>query len=168
MSNVHQKAKPAEGRPVSVDEFFAFARKRAPGYLEYRYIEEIDRRPLRPGEMMRLTALIRGDSYREQDMQSVEARCAAAYVAAKIGLDEAIPVLKQALSRDIPEPLVKYALRYALDCLDGMVERGTVPDKELQVKNLLDMRDSAIPAERRFADIILEKALIRYGTITSW
>jgi hypothetical protein len=168
MSIHKQRAASPDGRPVSIDEFFAFSRKRAPEFLEYRYIEEIDRRPLRPGEMLRLMALIRGDGYRGQDMDSVEARCAAAFVAARVGLDEAVPVLREALSHDIPEPLVKYALMYAHECLSGMIERGTVPDRDLQLKNLLRMRDSAIPAERRFADIVLEKAAIMYGTVTSW
>jgi hypothetical protein len=168
MSNVHQKAKPADGRPVSLDEFFDFSRKRAPGFLGYAVIGEIDRRPLRPGEMMRITALIRGDNYREQDMDSVEARCAAALVAARVGLDEVLPVLRDALSREIPEPLVKCSLAYAHECLSGMAARGTVPDKDLQLIHLLRMRDSVIPIERRFADIVLEKADVKYGTITSW
>ena len=49
-----------------------------------------------------------------------------------------------------------------------MVARGTVPEKEQQLKRLLRMRDSVVPIERRFADIVLEKADVRYGTVTSW
>jgi hypothetical protein len=168
MSNIHQKAKPADGRPATLDEFLNFARKGAPRALGYHYDEIIDGRPLRPGEMMRIVSMIRGDGYRENDMESVEARCAAALVAARIGLDEAIPSLRGALSKEIPDPLVKGALAYALGCLCGMVARGTVPCKGHQIKKLLEMRDSAIPAERRLADIVIEKAAIRYGTVSSW
>ncbi len=168
MSIQKPQTRQANGRPVSLDEFFDFSRKRAPGFLGYQPIEEIDRRPLRPGEMMRITALIRGDGYREQDMDSVEARCAAALVVARVGLEEALPALRDALSRDITEPLVRCTLTYALECLSGMVARGTVPEKELQLKRLLRMRDSVIPIERRFADIVLEKADVKYGTVTSW
>lgn len=168
MTIQRRKGAPANGKPMNIDEFFRFARDRAPRQLGYHYDEIIDGRALRPGEMMRIIALIRGDSFREQEMESVEARCAAAFVAARIGLDDAIPALRNALSKDTLEPLVKYALVYALECLSGMVARGTIPGRGHQLKKLLEMRDSVIPAERRLADIVLEKADVKYGTVTSW
>jgi len=168
MSIQRRKEAPANGKPMNIDEFFRFARDRAPRQLGYHYDEIIDGRALRPGEMMRVISLIRGDGFRGQDMESVEARCAAAFVAARIGLDGAIPALRGALAKGIPDPVVKDALAYALGCLSGMVARGTIPGKGHQLKKLLEMRDSVIPAERRLADIVIEKAAIRYGTVSSW
>lgn len=168
MSIQRRKEASASRRPMNIDEFFRFARDRAPRHLGYQYDEIIDGRPLRPGEMMRIISLIRGDGFRGQDMESVEARCAAAFVAARIGLDEAVPALRMALAKEIPDPLIKDALTYSLGCLSGMVARGTIPGKGHQLKKLLEMRDSGILAERRLADIVIEKAGIRYDTVSSW
>ncbi|MFH0884235.1 MAG: hypothetical protein V1861_00825 [Candidatus Micrarchaeota archaeon] len=168
MSKIQHKAGPADGRPVSVDDFFAFAKKRAPGLLECQHDMIVAHRALRPGEIMRIVSLIRGDGYREQEMDSVEARCAAAYVAARIGLVDAIPVLRRAIDGDCEEPIVKNALIFALECLEMMRRSGTVPEKGRQIINLLKMRDSVIPVERRFADIVIEKADVKYGTVSSW
>jgi hypothetical protein len=168
MSTPQLKARVSGPRPASIDEFFAFSRRRAPGPPDYRYDELIDARPLRAGEMLRVLAIIRGDRYRENDPESAEERCAAAYVAAKLGLAEALPVLRKAAASGIPDPVVEYAIIFALECIVGMEKAGAIPGRGSQLLSLLRMRESNEPAERRFADIVLDKAAIRYGTLASW
>lgn len=168
MSTQRDTARQAAPIPRTLAEFFTSSITRAPRFLEYKPIEHVDDRALRAGEMMRITAMLRGDAYRENDPESQETRCAAAYVAAKIGLMDAIPVIAEAISRGVADPVVKSALMHAHFVLSGMEERDSAPKKDDQLVNLLKMRNSAVVVERRFAEIVLEKAAIQYGTLTSW
>ncbi len=168
MAIMQRKGAPSTGKPASLDDFFQMAKRRAPGPLDYQCDEIIDGRRLHAGEMLRLCAIIRGDSYCENDNDSAETRCAAAYVAAKLGLADAVPVLRKALDKGVPDPIVEFALVFALNGITLMQTEGTLPEPDTQLMALLRMRESLEASERRFADIVLERAAIRYGTIASW
>jgi hypothetical protein len=162
-----KRAKKAKQPLQCMQDVFGLPRSRAPASpLEYRYHEVVDARPLRPGEKVRLFALIRGSGINRKDEH--EERCAAAYVAAGIGLVDALPVLKEELEKGIYSRHVEFTFRFAVGCLEAMQENGEVPSQGQQLINLLRMRDSDEPAERRYADIVLRKADIKYGTVTSW
>jgi hypothetical protein len=150
-----------------IEGVFRMSRRNAPGLLEYRYDEIIDGRPLRPGELEGVLALL-GGSGEPEGRSKDEARCAAAYVAMGLGLTKAVPAMKKALEGRIASPHVRHAFEFAVRCLETMQENGALPQEGEQLITLLRMRNSAEPAERRFAELVLEKADIKYGTVTGW
>ncbi len=104
----------------------------------------------------------------EQDMDSVEARCAERSSSRGSALRRLSRFSGTHFRATSPSRWSGARSHDALECRAAWSQRGRSRKKELQLKRLLRMRDSVIPIERRFADIVLEKADVKYWTVTSW
>lgn len=134
---------------------------RVPASLGYRLDEAVDRRPLSYGEKEALVGLLRDGEPRT--------RYAAAYVAMKLGITEALPVMEEAVDkrRENNESVLEM-FKTAISQLGQMGRSGSLPAPEAQVMTLLRMREGNDGPERVLADIVIQKADIKYGMITSY
>ncbi|MBU0532964.1 hypothetical protein KKB44_05725 [Candidatus Micrarchaeota archaeon] len=156
MSGVNRRVVKRAG---DIGDVLKLAAARAPEPLGYKYDQMIDGRELHYGEKARLLTLLRLSKPEEN-----ETRCAVAYIAAGIGLTEALPILKKELERELP-PYVNCAFEFAVYYLENM---GDKFDKRRQLEILLRMCESEEAGERRFAHLVITRANIKYGTVTSW
>lgn len=163
-----RRAKAIAPEVKDLEGLFRPSKGKAPGPLGYEPHELIDGRPLRPGERERLLSMLQNKSALQWDQGQNEERCAAAYVCACLGIREAIPIIRRMKAESPESPHVAFAFEFASACFMIMEMHGSFPERGGQLMRLLEMRESANPAERRFAQIVLEKAGIKYGTITSW
>lgn len=145
----------AKTRPTSLKDVFTILESKVPVNSMYDYDGLVDARALRLDEKERLISLLKEGR--------VEVRCAAAYVVGMLGIEEARPVMENALRR-IRSPLVKYMFEFALASFDVMREFGSFPKPEEQIPMLLEMRYSHDLVVCKLTDIILEKADIRFET----
>lgn len=134
---------------------------RVPASLGYRFDEAIDRRQLRCGEKEALVTLL-------TDAEP-QTRYAAAYVAMKLGITEAVPVMDEALEkRHEANESVRELFRCAISQLRQMERSKTLPAPETQLMMLLQMREGNDSPERVLADIVIRKADIKYGMVASF
>lgn len=136
-----------------------FSRRRVPP-LDYRYDELVDGRALRPGEKELVLDMLRGGD--------AEGRCAAAYICLRLGIAEAKAVMRGALAAGVESEHVKCSFEFCSMCLAMAEEHGTGPKPAEQLMILLKLRNSGDNVEMRFAKLVLERADIKYGTLTSW
>jgi hypothetical protein len=146
-------------RPTSVKDAFSRLKPKAAKPFDYEVDELIDGRALRPGETERIVAML---SYK-----SVHARCAAAYIIARLGIGEALPELRKGLKKT-KSSTVSYMFELALSCLQIQEQCNCRPEKSVQLLTLMKLRTSGNEEEAKFADIVLKRADIKYGTITSY
>lgn len=163
-----QRAKAGPKEVRSLRALFRPSERKAPDLLDYQRHEMIDGRPLRPGEKERLLSLLQGESDLQWDQEQNEARCAAAYACVKLGIKEALPIIQKMIADPIESPHVLFAFEFAVACFRIMEEHDIYPERGRELMSLLEMRDSEDLGERRFAQLVLEKADIKYGTFTSW
>jgi len=125
--------------------------------------EDIEnQRPLASGEKERLFRLLSVE-------HDEETRCAAAYVIGKLGLTREAGSLVNAAYLTCEEGSdFRFMLSFAAHCIAVMEDMGTTPPRGDQLPLLLEMRESVHGGERRFAEIVLDKADIKSGTLTSW
>jgi len=142
-----------------VAEVFRSLKPKAAKPFEYEASELIDGRALRPGEKERVIGMLK--------QRSVLSRCAAAYVIGRLGLEEAMPALIGAMRRTGSQT-VRCMMEFAIASIDIKREFDCFPEREDELMDLMRMRLSRSPEESRFADIVIRKADIKYGTITSW
>ena len=145
--------------PRNVGEAFARLRPRPPKPFGYEVHELIDGRALRCGEKERIMEML-GE-------RSVLRRCAAAYVIGRLGIQEAMPDLIQAMKKT-RSPTVRCMLEFAIASIDIKREFDCFPERKDELLMLMDMRKSEKPEEAKFADVVIRRADIRYGTVTSW
>jgi hypothetical protein len=145
--------------PRNVGEAFARLKPKAAKPFDYESHELIDERALRPGEKERLIGMLR-----EKDMLQ---RCAAAYVIGRLGIEEAMPELIRAMKKT-RSPTFRCMLEFAVASIDIKREYDIFPDRDEELMSLLAMRSSQKPEEAKFAQVVIEGAQIRYGTVTSW
>jgi hypothetical protein len=131
------------------------ATKRHPPKLHHANIEMYDSRPLLLKERKSLLALL-------QPGHDDETRCAAAHVILRLGIEEAGPLMK-GLRAQAP-PIVQSAFDLAIRFMKRMETRSEIPHPGEQLGVLMVMRNSDKSAERHYADIVLQKADIKYGT----
>ncbi len=149
---------------VGIEARLGAGLRREPPRFDYEIIEEIDRRPLRPGEKERVIALIRGDGP-EADEQT---RCAAAFVAIKLGILDALPAMRDSLERGTSSEHVRGSFEFASMCLEIMKRNGQAPPESDQLLILLRMCGSGETVERMYGQLVVERAEIKYGTLVSW
>ena len=91
-----------------------------------------------------------------------ETRCAAAQVILRLGIVETIPMMSE--MRAAAHPIVRSAFDLAMRFMRRMKSHSEIPLPEEQLGILMVMRNSNEPKERHYADIVLNKANIMYGT----
>ena len=144
------------GQPRS--EELRLLQRDVPGSMGYTPNKR-DARPLRPGEKERLVGLLSGGE--------PETRYAAAYVVMALGIMEAVPLMAEALEKRREEnDSVREIFKSAIRILEQMKKSGKLPKPEGQLMKLLQMREGSDEQERLFAQIIIERADIKYGTAT--
>jgi hypothetical protein len=166
MKQLRQKA--ARLQVDSLKHVFRYAERKAPGLHDYEMHEMIDGRPLRLGEREKVLELLENKSGMQWDNKQNETRVAAAYVCVRLGLNEAGKIMRAELERGIESPHVRFMFEFALKSFEVAEEFGTSIPAGRQLVRLLEMRNSQLPGERRLAEIVLEKADIKFGTLVSW
>ena len=96
--------------------------------------------------------------------KNAEARCAAAYAVARLGLLEAFPILDHKIKLARSEK-VRSIFSLAIETLKLRKELGNFPDRSEQLSVIMDMRTSANAGERRLAEIVIRRSGIKYGGI---
>ncbi len=144
-----------KAKPVSLKDVFSILESKIPVNCMYDYDGLVDARALRPDEKERLIWLLTEGR--------VETKCAAAYVAGMLGIEEARSTLQNALKR-VRSPIVKYMFEFALASFDVMKKFESFPKPEEQLPMLLKMRHSNDLVVCKLTEIVLEKADIRFET----
>gem|GEM_PF-6716833 len=112
-------------------------------------------RPLRPKEKNALLDLLHPG-------QDDETRCAAAHVILRLGIQEAVPRLKE--MRATAPPIVQSAFDLAIRFMRRMETNSEVPHPDEHLGLLMMMRNSNKSLHRHYAEIVLQEAKIMYGT----
>ncbi len=112
-------------------------------------------RPLRSKEKDALLGLL-------QPEHDDETRCAAAQVILRLGIEEAVPAMKD--MRAAAPLIVQSVFDLAMRFMTRMKSRSDIPLPEEQLGVLMMMRNSEKSIDRHYADIVLQKARIMYGT----
>ena len=161
--NLNGKRRQAVKKVETLEEFFRISGRKKPAPFAYGREDAVSlTRALYPEEERRLLGLIIGNDERWRASEKDETRCAAAYVAAHLGLVAAKPIMEAALASGVDSPHVEYAFGLAVSRLALMEELKTRPEDVGQLSSLLEMRVCGRPAEQRFADLIIRKAGIKY------
>jgi len=155
-SKQRKGSKGLDEKPASLKDAFKILASKTSIRFMYDYDETVEARALRLDECERIVSLLKEDK--------VDVKCAAAYVIGRLGIEEARPVLENALKR-ARSPVVKYMFEFALASFDVMREFHSFPKPEEQLPMLLKMRESDNPVECKLADIVLEKADIWCETV---
>jgi HEAT repeat protein len=156
MARLHHAQKGNQERPRSVQEAFQMLKPKAVKPLDFGDLENV--RELRPEESKGIIDLL--------SCRSVQARCAAAYIIGRLGIEEALPELMKGLKKT-KSPSVRCMFEYAIVSLKIMEEFKCYPEKSEQLLTLMELRASNREEESKFADIVLKKANIQYDTVTS-
>ncbi|MEW6748091.1 MAG: hypothetical protein AB1295_00075 [Candidatus Micrarchaeota archaeon] len=147
--------------PKNIQDVFANLVKRAPEMAGLGQ-DFVDGRPLSAQEKWKLFDLL-GANHDE------ETRCAAAFVIGKLGLtQEASEPIKAAFLTCKTDSNLRFMLLFAESCSIVMHDLGTAPPHGDQLEMLIEMRGSPFEGERRFAEIVLQKAGISWDGGRSW
>jgi hypothetical protein len=166
MQQLRKRAEPPAVN--SLRQILRYASRKAPELHDYQMHELIDGRALRLGEKEKVLDLLKNKSGMQWDNEQNEIHVAAAYVCIRLRLDEALDIIKAELEKGIESPHVRFMFELAVKSFEITGEFEYAMKPKYQLIRLLEMRNSKDPGERKLAEIIIDKAEIKYGTVVSW
>ena len=156
IGTLEKAIKPGKNRMPRIDE-----------HLDGGFDRMLDGRSLRAGEKERLFDLLRSQDF-ESRLEEAEVKCAIAVVAFRLGILEVTEILREELEKGDNLPIANDCFRLVLEKLEAMQAYDSVPKRSRQLEILVGMYESEYQAERRAAEIVLEKADIKIGGLCSW